>query len=49
MPDLKEMNKVIRQHAQVHMSNEKHPDLGKAVFDHIQLYLTKQILDKASH
>ncbi len=49
IPDLKEMNKVIREHAEVHMSNEKHPALAKAVFEYIQLYLIKQIFDEASH
>ncbi len=49
VPDLKEMNKVIREHAEMHMSNEKHPALGKAVFDYIQLYLIKQIFDKTGH
>ncbi len=48
LPDVKEMGRSIESHATEHQKKEQNPDKGKAAFEYIENFLTKQVLEKAS-
>ena len=49
IPDVQEMDRAIFNHAEWHAGKkEKDPEKAKAVFEQIQNYLVKQVLEAAS-
>ncbi len=48
IPDVQEMDRAIVNHAEWHAGKEKDPEKAKAVFEQIQNYLVKQVLEAAS-
>ena len=48
VPDLSVMSLVVEKHAQMHKENAENQREAKAVFSHIEDYLTEQILKRAS-
>ncbi len=48
IPDIKEMGRCIESHATEHRNKEHNPADGEAVFEHIETFLIKQVLEKAA-
>ncbi len=47
IPDVKQMDRVITNHAEWHAGNEKDPEKANTILEHIQNYLVNQILTAA--
>lgn len=48
MPDVKEMDRAIFNHAEWHASREKDPAKAEAILEQIQSYLIKRVLEAAN-
>jgi hypothetical protein len=48
IPDIKEMGRCIESHAAEHRNKEHTPADGEAVFEYIETFLIKQVLEKAA-
>lgn len=47
IPDVKQMDRAITNHAEWHAGNEKDPRKANTILEHIQNYLVNQILTAA--
>ena len=48
IPDVKEMGRCIESHAEEHQKKEQNPADGKAVFEYVENFLKRKVLEKAA-